>query len=129
MSRSMWLVMNVGWDYDDNYYYRSDNGSPNCLFTDRVIAENFLVEMELKQLKEDGFYILSQVTSDSSMDISDSEAADLRKRLKELGIEVYQHRQTSFKKEVSEYSDDELIEIMKIFNFNYYELVEVEIAV
>lgn len=48
----MWVVMPVGWQYDDNFYNRSGLESPEACFTLKEMAEDYARQKTIKAFKE-----------------------------------------------------------------------------
>ena len=53
MSDTIYVVVKIGYEYDDNVYYRSDNGGgePIQAFHSKELADKYVEEINLDQIK------------------------------------------------------------------------------
>lgn len=126
MSRSVWIINRIGWEYDDSNYYKSESGgTPYQAYTDREIALSFLKDIEARELRSVGQNLLSDfIRSD---DYRADLAEDLESLCKILHLK-YNDGEISFSKPFHQYSDEELRSIADAFYVSFYELVEVELV-
>lgn len=52
MSQTFYVLMEQGWDYNDEYYFHIDGGNPHKVFTDKERADKVADELNLEQFKE-----------------------------------------------------------------------------
>lgn len=125
MSRSVWIINSIGWDYDDSSYYRTDSGGrPYQAYTDKMIAESFLKDLQVRELRD----CFSRFFTDfARMDDYDNNYESLEDLCKALSLS-YRDGEACFAKSSDQYSDDELLNIAEAFFVSFYELVEVELV-
>lgn len=130
MSRSVWVINGIGWEYDDNNYYKSGGGRPLQAYTDKEIALSFWRELEAGEIRSVGNTFFRDFVSEYMLTelsaIYDSD--DLSATLKDLEVNHDGDGDFSFAKSVHSYSDEKLLNIAKIFGVQFYELIEVELV-
>jgi len=126
MSGSIWIANNIGWEYDDNYYYRSEyhDGRPAFAYTDQKIAEDFVKDLNIREIRSLGDRFFDYVRPDD-VGYSDEEKALF---YKEFGIDYSNQYPLTFSTPMEELSDEKLIKIAEFFNVIFYELVEVSLV-
>lgn len=124
MSRSIWVINKAGWEYDDSNYYRSGGVGPYQAYTDKEIAESFMRDLEVKELRDIGNRLDDFIRADY---FRSDETSDIEELCNILDIS-YNGHDISFNKSIQKYSDDELLKIAYSFFLNFYELVEVELV-
>jgi len=130
MSRSIWIINRIGWEYDDSTYYRSESGGgqPYQAYTDLEIAKSFLAQLEAEEFRREGANIFDYVSMDELRYQygSANNYLELTEAAKKVGLE-YDGYDFGFLKEVSSYSDNEVHEIFNFLNIEFFTLVEVEL--
>jgi len=129
---SVYVLTEVGWEYDDNYYYKTGGGLPRLVFSDLEIAEDHRMELErsrVRLFKNDYFDYLEafryggDMTSHVIEKMNSGPQSDMLKELIK-----FKGEQISFLKDIKDYSDSELDFIIEFFEIQFYEIVEVEFA-
>ena len=125
----VYIAAQVGWDYDDNNYYRTDGNHPTKAFRDRKKAEQFVLEKNISSFKgewgsirEYGGYDLNNLLN---FDSNKRKMKSIFKKLFELSPEDW----------LNDYSVDFVVKpteedwsnLYNLFNVEFYELTEVEI--
>lgn len=125
MSRSVWIVNRTGWDYDDNYYYKTEGLTPYQAFTDLELAKSFMRDLEAREIRDcaSRFFIdFARLEDfDNSIDSTIEEVCE------SLSLS-YDGKDVTFSKPVENYSDDELINIAQAFFIDFFQIVEVELV-
>lgn len=131
MSRSIWIVNRIGWEYDDSTYYRSESGGgqPYHAYTDFEIAKSFLGQLEGDSFRTEGAYIFDYVSVENiKYRYSDeNDYAEMIEAAKKVGL-WYNGYEFKFIKEPYSYSDEEAKEILNFLEVEFFTLVEVELV-
>lgn len=128
MSRSVWVINEVGWEYDDSNYYRVDGVKPFQAYTDFEIANAFLKEKKadtIRSLNDDIFGYIDEYSINEVINNKES-----LERIAKIGINISDdacYSKPTFIKNMNEYTDEELIEVAEIFSIEFYSLMEVEL--
>jgi hypothetical protein len=129
---SVYVLTEVGWEYDDNYYYKTGGGLPRLVFSDLEIAKDHRMELErsrVRLFKNDYFDYLEGFRYGLDMakhiieKMSSGPQSDMLKELIK-----FKGEQISFLKDIKDYSDSELDFIIEFFEIKFYEVIEVEFA-
>lgn len=129
MSRSIWIANRIGWEYDDNYYYKSEysEGRPAFAYTDQKIAEDFVRDLNIQEIKSLGPRVFDYVRRDD-LEYNHSEES-LARFDEDYGIDLSDRYEITFSREMDQYTDDDLLKIADVCNILFYELVEVSLVV
>lgn len=128
--KNIFLVQQIGWDYDDNYYFRNGGSSPHKSYSSIELAEIAMKELNIKEF----LYLLQQ---DSIQDYLGSESCfeDFKESLTNLfkdhpNISKLSDDWDSFydllDNEDYVLSEKQISEMQELFDLNFYEIVEVE---
>ncbi len=131
--KNIFLLQRIGWDYDDNYYFRSEGSSPEKSYSSIELAEAALKRLELE------YFMQRLECEDVEYYLYDEN--DLNKYKEQLSEILKDHPNISklsgdsdewdsfyslLSDEDYEVSEDQILEIQKVFGLNFYEIVEVE---
>ena len=125
MSRNVWIINKIGWDYDDSHYFKSEGLFPYKAFTDSEIALSFLKELEAAEIRNYASSFFSDFAQIEEFEYTQSET-NFKSSCERLHLSHDGHK-FSFSKPIEAYSDDELLNIAKAFSVYFFQLVEVEL--
>lgn len=125
MSRSIWVINRVGWEYDDSSYYRSGDGSPYQAYTDPEIALSFMKILGAQEIRSLGNNFFDFVDANNVLYGYSDE--DTKTKLNELGLN-YSDSEITFSKNIKEYSDEELNSILEFLEISFYTLSAVDLV-
>lgn len=128
--KNIFLLQRIGWDYDDNYYFRSEGSSPEKSYSSIELAEAALKCLELKYFMqrleyEDIQYYLYDEDDFNKYKNQLSEVLKDHPDLSNLS-DKWSSFYSLINEEDYEVSEDQILEIQKVFGLNFYEIVEVE---
>lgn len=118
---SMWVVMPIGWNYDDSTYNRQGYDTPRNCFTIREMAMEFAKESSIKQFKD----IATENYFGGFIDtwwLGD----DVKDRLVSWGIDIDSMRVPS--EVLVNLSEDNILEIMEHLELKFYDVAELKIV-
>lgn len=137
MSETIYLVMEQGFDYNDEYYFRTEGGHPNSFFTNKKKAEEACAKKNLAEFKRiinsneireytsDGFDgLISENTVEDELDFEEGIFKTL------FGMTAWEWwkndcyvGEDTFKVEPTE---EQWLRLMKCFNLDFYSVVTVQ---
>ena len=86
-----WIVMQIGWQYNDEYYYASDNdaGTPQKVYLDKKKAEEAALDLNIAALRKEelGSYMIDGDIST----ILEIEEEDFKTLIEDLGGSVEEY--------------------------------------
>ncbi len=131
MSEQLYVLMAVGWDYNDEYYFKTDGGHPEKVFVSKELAEKEADRLNLKEFKElFSSGTLIEYCNDFSGGISNYEKADvIISTLFGMDLDTWCDHLYDYQrapKFVVEPTEEQWVELMKCSNLNFWEVVSVE---
>jgi len=133
MSEHFYVVMEQGFEYDDQYYTRFEGGSPHTLFTNKKKAEEAALLENLKEFKrvfKEGYLrdyaydFDSLISEDATEDDLYFEEGIFRQLLGQSAYDWYKKREdVEFEVEPSE---EQWKRLMNCFNIQFFYVVEVQ---
>lgn len=132
--QNVYIIMEVGWEYDDQYYYRPESrgGDPKKVFSSLEIAQSFCDEMTCD-------YFIKSLDYPYNNLISFSETfnpyygyktnVDLNLKLSKITDKVELVDYSFMCKEPEKLSRDVVLKIIKAFDINIYEVVSAKFEV
>ena len=117
-----WIVMEIGWQYNDEYYYTDDNdsGTPQKVYFDKKKAEEAALDMNIKALKSSGltgYY-------ESLSGILEIDEADFTKMLEEMDGSVEDYNINLPDK----LSRENAVKILAAINIRWFEVADVPVV-
>jgi hypothetical protein len=139
MSEKIYHILKAGWEYNDEFYYRSESGSGTLedkSYRDIEIAKKEKEKLEIKNFK----------STDIAMYLYEEEIHMNQKELEKLKTFLPDHLKNSISLDEygmieseflfdggydpfpkSEMNDEEILWILDLFEINFYELVTTEL--
>ena len=137
MSETIYLVMEQGFDYNDEYYFRVDGGHPDSFFTNKKKADEACAKKNLDEFKRvinEGY--IREYTSDGFDGLISEDATEDELYFEDgifqtlFGVSAYDWYKSgdswskeSFKVEPTE---EQWERLMKCFNLDFYNVVTVQ---
>lgn len=136
MSEQFYVLMEQGFDYDDQYYTRQDGGSPTKVFTNKKKAEE-AAELanieEFKRIWNDGY--IRDYTSGGFDELMDYKATEddlyleggiFMTLLGKSAYDWYKDRYDEVAKFITEPTEEQWKKLYSCFNLSFYEVVTVQ---
>ena len=136
---SYFVLMEAGFDYNDEVYLPSEGGNPSRVFTSKEAAEKVMLQKNIDQFKnilEDGSikdygYSLDEVLDHrgSSDELDGKDGIFMKlfgKTASEWWDNVTYFNDNQGGQSVVEPSDSDWARLLNCFNFNFYYVVEVQ---
>lgn len=138
MSEVIYLVMEQGFDYNDEYYFQVDGGSPDSFFTNKKKAEAACEQKNLEEFKrliKAGY--IRDYSSDGLDGLLDSKATEEELTFEEgifktlFGLTAEEWYEAQWNHNVDdklkvEPTDEQWNRLMKCFNLEFYNVVTVQ---
>lgn len=127
----LYVVMEIGWEYDDSYYSRLGGGNPVVVYKDRSIAEMECLERNIEYFKT---HIISANPYGGSLneyfgydgDFEDFDATGkLVECLNKYNISCDKENWQTYLKFNKELTDDQIEEVLSHLNLRWFEIVDV----
>jgi len=119
MGKKGYVVQAIGYEYNDEYYYRgeSNSGIPQIVFFNEVKAMKKLAELEIQAFKGErlGYYQVDEYIDDEAL---------YREALNELGIDPDGDWRVDVPKDAS---DSAIKKLIKATSIRFHEIVEVDV--
>ncbi len=121
MEKKGYVIQKLGYEYNDETYYRPEDGggNPVIVMTDEVVAKKKFMELEIEAWRGETVgnygYNLDEVASDES---------EFEKALEAMGLEVDDLWNVEIPKTAT---DDQIKRLIKASSIRFHEIVEVEI--
>lgn len=114
--------MQIGWQYNDEYYYTDDNdsGTPQKVYFDKKKAEEAALDMNIKSLKQDGLTGYYESLSDALLIDED----DFRTMLEGMGGSVDDYEITMPDK----LKREDAIKVLAAVKIRWFEVADVPVA-
>lgn len=135
MSETFYVLMEAGWEYDDNNYSRSNGGNPEKVFSDKEKAETEATKLNLETFKStiksgdirdygyDFNDVLSDKTTEDDIMFEEGIFMTLFGKTGEDWWDGLYNGKPTFKTEPTEM---QWIRLMHCFNLRFFEVVGVE---
>ncbi len=125
MSRKMWIIGRIGWEYDDQNYYRGDDQgvSPIKAFTFPELAKEHCNELNVKEFRT--LFCSNDKYGRHIGDwMRDGMSDEAQEYLKGIGFKLGKYGEIE---EMAEITDEQVSQIMEHLNLAWYELTEVDL--
>lgn len=122
MKKNGYIIQELGYEYDDERYNRTEGGTPQLVVTDEVVAKKKMMELEISRWRGQNIgnygYDIDEIARDSK------NTAELEKALELVGIDI----ENLYDSEISiDATDEQIRNLIRLSNIRFYEIVEIEI--
>jgi len=121
MEKKGYVVQSIGYEYDDETYYKSEGGGghPQVVLTDEVLAKKRMMELEIKEWRGQRIGYYGYDIDEVAVDESEFERA-----LESMGLNL----EDWFDIEIPQTAtDDQIKRLIKASRIRFYEIVEIQI--
>lgn len=131
---SMYLVVELGWEYDDNYYFKTDSTIPVEIYTMLELAEMGLERLTVKHVRsgllQSSASFVSNFTANYDRPILDEDwAAECETKYNIKFTEEHIPYTVGRKDSVAELTPDSFyLEFIDQCDIRFYEIVEIEVV-
>lgn len=126
MSAQIWIVSEVGWEFDDSRYYRPEFGNiigtPKLAFTIPELAKKVCDEKNISRVRSLGG--LSEYIDRDDLAYSFDDDEEFEDFCRESGLDSYD---LSFSNGVESISDERILSMLSKAGIQFYEVVNVEL--
>ena len=132
----VWVVVPVGWEYDDNNYHVAGYDIPNSCFTLREMAEQYAQDQNIKRFKEiavddhfGGFTNIESVAYRRAFkNVKRPDRMDIEGALKEFCIEWGLTNDYRLPENIiNSMSEEKILTLMEELEINFYSTSKVKI--
>lgn len=124
-----YIIMEKGFEYDDNTYNPTDGGNPRKVFFSRKDAETDLEILEIKNIKQIDISHYMPYDFDEGLNVDIDEFKNYLKSLNDK----YGLPEKKYSWDNNEYvlnpkaTDEETIKFLNMFSLRFFEIVEVDV--
>ena len=128
---TIFLIERIGWEYDDNSYFRGSGSHPDSAFFLEEIAEKICQEKNLQEIRRIGEYVLTEYVQDASHAFEEDEGDCDHGGSDEKTLflkENFLNSSCEFVKHPKDIPDEVLLRVMEKFELTFYEVVPVDLV-